>query len=148
MENIFENFVISVLKLYRIIQKIKNYEMREYGLKSVHVMCIYYLNENKEGLTFGELMRLTLEDKAVVSRSVKELSGKGFVKYDSKKYNSPVTLTEKGTEVAAKILEKADSAVKAGSADLTDGEREKFHNALKEVSVNLKQYYDHLENDE
>lgn len=144
MENIFENFVISVLKLYRSVQKIKNYEMREYGLKSVHVMCVYYLNECRNGLTSGELMRLTLEDKAAISRAVSQLKEKGYVEYDSAKYNSPIQLTDKGKEIAAAVLEKANRAVKAGSADFTEEERLLFYRALSEISENLKEYYNDL----
>ncbi len=144
MENVFENFVISVLKLYRCVQKIKNYEMREYGLKSVHVMCIYYLNESKKGLTSGELMRLTLEDKAAVSRAISQLREKGFVEYDSVKYNSPVMLTAKGVEIAESVLKKANRAVKAGSADFTEQERVQFYKSLNEISENLNNYYDNL----
>ena len=39
----FENFTLLIDKLGKIIQKIKNIEMKEYGLKAVHVMCIYQL---------------------------------------------------------------------------------------------------------
>lgn len=144
MENVFENFVISVLKLYRSVQKIKNYEMREYGLKSVHVMCIYYLNESGKGLTSGELMRLTLEDKAAISRAISQLREKGFVDYDSGKYNSPVILTAKGMEIAKSVLEKANRAVRAGSADFTEQERVQFYKSLNEISENLNNYYDNL----
>ena len=59
MEKIFENFTVSVLKLNKLVQRIKQFEMREYKLKSVHVMCVYYLNEHREGLTASELMSLT-----------------------------------------------------------------------------------------
>ena len=144
MEKIFENFVISVLKLHRLVQRIKNYEMREYGLKSIHVMCIYYLNEREEGLTSGELMRLTFEDKAAISRAVAQLKEKNMVEYDTGKHNSPVRLTEQGKTIAAAILEKSDRAVKAGSANMSEEERALFYKSLAEIADNLKEYYINL----
>ncbi len=143
MENVFENFVISVLKLYRSVQKIKNFEMREFGLKSVHVMCVYYLNESEKGLTSAELMRLTLEDKAAISRAVGQLKEKGFVKYEGT-YNSEIVLTEEGREIARSILEKAKRAVAAGSAHFTEEERLRFYSSMKEIADNLKVYYENL----
>ena len=141
MENVFENFVISVLKLYRTVQKIKNYEMSEYGLKSVHVMCIYYLVNSKDGLPCGELVRLTLEDKAAVSRAISQLREKGYVEYESGKYNSPVRLTEAGREIAQSVLGKANRAVEAVSMDFTDEERATFYKSLGEIAENLNEYY-------
>ena len=50
MEKIFENFTTNVLRMNKYVNKIKTYEMKEYGLKAIHVMCIYYLSENPNGL--------------------------------------------------------------------------------------------------
>lgn len=144
MENVFENFVISVLKLYRIVQKIKNYEMSEYGLKSVHVMCLYFLSLNDEGLASNELARLTLEDKAAISRAVGQLREKNFVEYDAGKYNAPVRLTEEGKRIAQAVMEKANRAVEAGSMDFTEEERVTFYKSLSDIAKNLNEYYDNL----
>ena len=144
MEKRFENFTISVMKLYRLVQRIKVHEMRDYGLKSVHVMCIYYLNERKEGLTAGELIALTFEDKAAISRALALLRDKNYIAYDANKYNALITLTEEGKKVAEYIDEKADSAVMAGSATLSDDERELCYRFLGEVSENLQEYYNEL----
>ncbi|MDE7380450.1 MAG: MarR family winged helix-turn-helix transcriptional regulator [Clostridia bacterium] len=144
MEKVFENFVISVLKLYRLVQRIKNYEMKEFGLKSIHVMCIYYLNESRDGLTSGELMRLTFEDKAAISRAVGQLCEKKYVTYDAGKYNSHVRLTHDGKVLAKTILEKSDRAVNAGRAEMTEEERQLFYKSLGEIAENLKNYYGNL----
>ncbi|MDE7082331.1 MAG: DUF4364 family protein [Clostridia bacterium] len=144
MEKIFENFTVSVLKLNRLVQRIKQYEMREYKLKSIHVMCIYYLNERRQGLTASELMRLTYEDKAAISRALRQLLDNGYVKYDVKKYNSVITLTDDGVKIAECINKKADKAVKAGSADFSEEERNFFYHSLAQITENLKNYYEEL----
>ncbi len=147
MEKIFEHFTISILKLNRLVQRIKQFEMREYRLKSIHVMCIYYLNEHHSGLTASELMRLTYEDKAAISRALRQLLDDGYVKYDVKKYNSVITLTDYGVQIAERINQKADKAVKAGSADFSEEERQFFYKSLAQITENLKNYYEELIND-
>lgn len=144
MEKQFEAFTVSILKINKLIQKIKQFEMREYDLKSIHVMCLYFLNERKEGLTASELMRLTLEDKAAISRALKLLHDNKFVEYDAKTYNAPIVLTGKGACAAKNIMKKADRAVAAGSADLSEEERLLFYKSLANIADNLKNYYDGL----
>lgn len=144
MEKIFENFTVSILKLNRLIQRIKQFEMREYKLKSIHVMCIYCLNEHPEGLTASELMRLIFEDKAAISRALRQLLEFGYVKYDVKKYNSLIVLTGEGLKVAEYISQKSEKAVKAGSADFNEEERAFFYKSLAQITENLKNYYGEL----
>lgn len=144
MENIFENFTITILKLNKLVQKIKNFEMQEYGLKTIHVMCVYCLNNHSEGLTASELTRLTLEDKAAISRALKALLEKGYVSYDPKKYSAIIRLTGKGKELASIICKKAEKAVSAGSYDFTDDQRNSFYKELGTIAVNLEKYYESL----
>lgn len=144
MINRFENFTITVLKLNKLIQKIKICEMRGYGLKAVHVMCIYYLDMNRNGLTASELAKLTLEDKAAISRALNLLREKGFVSYGSNKYNERVRLTETGEKASAYILEKADSAVNAAGGSVPDCEREIMYRSLGIIADNLEAYYQSL----
>lgn len=144
MENVFEVFTITVLKLNKLVQKIKNYEMREYGLKTIHVMCIYYLLRRPEGITASELTKVTLEDKAAISRALKTLREKEYISYDLKKYGSLIQLTDSGRELAALIAKKAEKAVNAGSYDFTDDERVSFYDELQAISLNLENYYNSL----
>ena len=146
MENIFENFTINILKLNKLVQKIKNYEMREYELKTIHDMCAYFLYNYPQGLTASELVRLTLEDKAAISRALKTMQDKGFIQYDNNKYNAPIQLTDDGRKLALAIGDKAERAVKAGSADLTDEERIFFYKNLSSIADQLEEYYCRLIN--
>ena len=144
MEDIFEHFTITILKLNKLVQKIKLYEMHGYDLKAIHVMCSYYLHRNPDGLTASELSKLTLEDKAAISRAIKDMHEKGFVKYDANKYNAPIVLTDEGIELAKIIERKAADAVKAGSYDFTDEQRLFFYKSLISISENLENYYAEL----
>ena len=144
MENIFENFTITILKLNKLVQKIKNFEMQEYDLKTIHVMCLYYLDNHPKGLTASELTKLTLEDKAAISRALKVLQEKGYAVYDPNKYNAEIRLTDAGKKLAAVIGKKADEAVSAGSYDFTEEQRSSFYRQLGTIAENLENYYNNL----
>ena len=148
MESIFENFTITILKLNKLVQKIKNYEMQEYDLKTIHVMCVYYLNNRPEGITASELTKLTLEDKGAISRALKTLQDKGYINYDPNKYNAVIQLTNEGRQLALEISEKAERAVRAGSYDFTGEERNSFYKELKTIAANLEVYYRALTNNQ
>lgn len=145
MDNIFENFTISILKLNKLVNKIKVHEMREYGLKAIHTMCIYYLGLNPDGgLTSSELARLTLEDKAAISRGLALLVEKGYVTYDQNKYGAKIYLTDSGKQLAKDVNDKCERAVSAGSAIKTEEELIFFYKALNAISKNLQEYYNSL----
>lgn len=144
MEKIFENFTITILKLNKLVHKIKNFEMQEYGLKTIHVMCVYYLNCHPDGITASELTKLTLEDKAAISRALKLLQEKGYASYDPNKYNAEIRLTDEGKKLADFISQKADRAVSAGSYDFTEEQRNSFYTQLLTIADNLENYYNGL----
>ena len=70
----FAQFTGAVLELHRCINRIKEAEMAEWGLRGSHVMCLYYLGRYEEGLTAAQLTALCKEDKAAVSRTVSQLA--------------------------------------------------------------------------
>lgn len=144
MDDVFENFTINILKLNKLVHKIKLAEMEEYGLKAIHVMCGYYLLKNPDGLTASEISRLAVEDKAALSRALATMREKDLVVYDPKTYSSVIVLTEQGKRFAEAVLQKADRAVEAGSADMSESERVAFYKTLGAIVDNLSSYYDEL----
>ncbi len=145
MQDSFENFSFYILEAGKLIHKIKNVEMKEFGLKAVHVMCIFYLNQNPQGVTETELARLTLEDKAAISRSIAELRNKEIVRAGEKRYNEPILLTAEGRRIAEYIASAADKAVMAGGDGLTAKEREIFYRAIGQINSNWRKYYERME---
>lgn len=144
MEDLFERFTVSILRLNKLVQRIKIYEIKKFGLKSIHVMCLYYLNCHPEGLTASELVKLTLEDKAAISRALATMREQGYAEYDSATHNADVRLTPKGKQLAEYIVGRAAAAVSAGSADFSAEQREFFYKSLVTISYNLEQYYNEL----
>ena len=144
MEERFETFTVLIAKINRSIRKIKNQEMAEYGLKSHHVSCLYYLHLF-DGLTAGDLCIRCEEDKATISRSLDYLEENGFVAtrpQGSKRYKTPTELTPKGTEAGQTIAEKVNGVLDQVSDALTEDERVSFYRNLAAISDSLDRIAD------
>lgn len=139
MESRFETFTGLITKIGRNVKKIKNREMAEYGLRSIHVSCLYYIGL-ADKITATELSERCEEDKATISRAVDYLEENGFVICESKsqkRYKSPIILTDSGREAAEKICEKVDLVLKRVSTVLTEEERVSFYKSLSVISDRL-----------
>ena len=139
MKERFETFTVLIAKISRNIRKIKNQEMSEYGLRSAHVSCLYYLYSAKY-LTATELCERCEEDKATISRALDYLEANEYISCESKfakRYKSPLTLTEKGKVVGKKIADKINSVLDEISVALTEEERISFYQSLAVISNGL-----------
>ena len=134
----FETFVIAITEIYKAIQKIKVQQMAELGLKGTHVMCLFFLKEHPYGLTSAELSQLCHEDKAAISRILKELNQKDLIFSEDKKYRSKINLTEKGIMVTNTMYEKIIKAVNLAAIGYSKEERDIFYRVLLQVAENLK----------
>ena len=138
----FEAFTTSVTKAYKCIQKIKLAEAGRIGLKANHVMCMYYLGKNPEGFTATELCKLCIEDKAAISRTIVDLTEKGFVKPDEadsgRKYRTRIILTPKGREINNQMNEAIAMGVSKASSSLNEDERENFYRVFSNITDNLE----------
>ena len=97
-ETRFEDFVGLISGLYKEIQRIKTSEGARLGLKGSDVMCLYYLERSKDGLTGADLARMAGVTRAAVSRTLAHLEEGGYVEVDDSgdaavKYRAPVRLT-------------------------------------------------------
>lgn len=145
MENRYEMFTVLIAKINRNIRKIKNQEMAEYNLKSPHISCLYFLYL-AGGLTATELCERCEEDKATISRSLDYLEKEGYLTCEvknTKRYKSPLILTEKGNNVARQIVAKVNRVLDDVGANLKDEEREIFYRSLNLISDNLEQVAKH-----
>lgn len=140
METRFEMFTVLIAKISRCIYKIKTEEMQEFNLKSSNVSCLYYLYK-KNNLTAKELCVMCGEDKANISRSLKHLENEGFISCQSrkqKKYQTALSLTEKGFTAGKFIAEKIDKILEEASVGLTEENRKIFYQSLTLIASNLE----------
>ena len=139
MQERFETFTVLINRISRNIRKIKNLEMAERGLRSGHVSCLYYLY-TQEGLTSTELCERCEEDKATISRCLVYLEENGYIVSragGTKRYKSPLYLTEQGKEVGKLIAEKIHWVLDEISGGLTEEERIAFYRSLAIISKSL-----------
>ena len=140
MKERFQTFTVLISKISRNIKKIKNQEMAEYGLRSVHVTCLYYLYA-QESLTATELCELCEEDKATISRGLDFLEENGYIVCETKqakRYKSALVLTDKGMEVGKKITDKINLVLDDICIDLTEEQRTEFYHSLEVISNSLE----------
>ncbi len=140
MEKRFQMFTVLIAKAGRCIRRIKTEEMAEFQLKSPHVSCLYYLYKTPS-LTAKELCDVCDEDKANVSRSVKYLEEQGYLYSHAKgqkRYQTPLELTQRGREIAARIAEKIDRVLAQVGAVLSEGDREIFYRSLIRITDHLQ----------
>lgn len=139
MQQRYETFTVLINRISRNVRKIKNQEMAEYDLRSVHISCLYHLYLS-DGLTATELCERCEEDKATISRGLDYLEQRGYLTCSSKsqkRYKSPLTLTDKGAEAGKKIADKIDGVLEQISDGLTEEERAAFYRSLAIVSDSL-----------
>ena len=137
MNQRFQSFVTGITVCYKYIQRIKSMEMTELGLKGTHVMCLFFLYQNPEGLTAAKLCQLCAEDKAAISRTLAFLQQEGYLLSTGHRYRAVLTLTEKGTQTAQQLEKLIGQWVGFGGDGLTEAERAAFYKALSHISDNL-----------
>lgn len=144
MQDRFETFATTITAIYRCIQKIKDRDMTALGLKGTHVMCLYILGKQPDGLTAAQLCDLCGEDKAAISRTVSELSEKNYIKLEvqpqKRAYRARIRLTEQGKKAIRYINDRINSALEAVGTGLNEAQRSEFYQALTHIADNLKQY--------
>ena len=140
VEDRYQTFTSLILNISRCIQKIKNSEVVEFGMKGKHVQCLFFLYKYSEGLTLMQLCEFCDEDKGAMSRTVKELIGKGLVyvaENSMQKYRNPIKLTEKGRSNAGIVSEKISHVVLSAGQGLTEPDRKVFYQSLNLILKNL-----------
>ncbi len=140
MRERYQLFTTLIANVNRNIKRIKIEEMSEFGLKSIHVSCLYYLHRDG-GLTAKQLCEVCEEDKANVSRCVEYLEENGFIKArpkDGKRYKASLELTEKGQSTAEVINSKVSKILDEVSAGVSDTEREILYRSLGIICDNLQ----------
>ena len=145
MQERFETFTVLINRISRNIRKIKNQEMAEHNLRSVHISCLYYLYQ-AHGMTATDLCERCEEDKATISRALDYLEQNGYLTCETqaaKRYKSPLVLTEKGRTVGRQIADKIQAVLDAVSAALSEEERVAFYRSLSIISENLEAVLNH-----
>lgn len=142
MSDRFKDFTHLIANVGRTINRIKNIEMKQFGLKGTQVNCLFYLYESDGKMTAREICIKSAEDKGAISRELKELEESGFIESENdenkKKYNCKLKLTEKGNEVAQYIEKKIDSILNYDKNFISDEELSGFYKTFNKIYDNLR----------
>lgn len=139
----FYRFVLLIDGVHKCIQKLRFDTAPYFGVKSVHIFWIYELMAHPEGLNAAELASRSMISRSLVSREIEELLKDGYIVMQEtargkrKNYNSRITLTEKGKELATMIMGEGMKVQNAASAGISDEELASFYNTLEKLHQNL-----------
>lgn len=139
MQERFVMFTTLIANISRSIFRMKSEVMSEFDLRSSHVSCLYYLHHGM-AKSSAELCRVCDEDKANVSRAVKELEERGMIvrQRDSRgRRSGRLAITDEGREIAIFITEQIENILAVLDGAATEEERRIMYKALSGISTRL-----------
>lgn len=139
----FEKLALLIDGIHKSIHKMKVEAAPALGVKAVHVFWVYELMIHPEGLTATELAAKSMIDRSLVSREIEILKGGGYISQDKpeegakRNYNTKFALTEKGKELADRILGYVKYVQETVDAGISAEELESFYATLTKLSDNF-----------
>lgn len=138
----FELLVVLTNNILKSIQRLKMSKMRLYDLTGAHTNCICRLERaGAEGMTQLELVQQEMMDASQISRVLRELMDKKYVKVDGEdgRYRRRYSLTETGLEIAKEIRDMISEISGFVMQGISMEEREVFYQALNRISGRLSE---------
>lgn len=138
----FETFACMTGSATKTIQRFKSQKMKKYGLTSAHTNCMCWLEHaGEEGLTQTELVRQEMMDPSQVSRVLRELEAKGYVRLGGEegRYRRRYSLTAEGREIAREICSIIEEIRGFVIRDISAEEQEIFYRVYGKICEGLKQ---------
>lgn len=147
----FYLFVLRINCISKYINKLKFEFAPQIGVKNVHIFWIYELYTHPEGLTASELASRAMISRSLISREIENLMEGGYIQVqlnaDGKRvnYNSHITLTEKGLQLAKSITQKGMEVQNRVSEGISEEDLVIFYGTLEKMQNNLKMITDEWE---
>lgn len=136
----FLRFSFAIDQIAKNLQKIKNEKLARFGLRSMHLMCLFQLDIHPDGLTGTELARRCQVDKAFVSRVTGDLCQVDYVSYSNREvshYNNKFILTEAGRNVMTQVRLILADAVEQVTAGISEEQLLQFYSILEQLDNGL-----------
>jgi DNA-binding MarR family transcriptional regulator len=138
----FREFSGLVSRAEKALQRVKTENVKDYGLRGVHVSCLLALHERPEGLTATELVSVCGVDRAQISRVTAELRGLDLVCEASpgprRRYRGALELTEEGRAAAAEMAGIVDEKLQRVSGDIPPEELTVFYRVFGAIVERLE----------
>ena len=110
--------------------------MKKFDLSISHTNCLYRLaGAGAQGLNQMELVRLEMMDASQVSRVMRELIDKGYVKLSGEegRYRRRYLLTEKGAEIAQEVQKEVAEIQDYVSGGIPESELRVFYKVFQMI---------------
>lgn len=138
----FREFSGLVSRAEKALQRVKTENVKDYGLRGVHVSCLLALHKRPEGLTATELASVCGVDRAQISRVTAELRGLDLVCEASpgprRRYRGALELTEEGRAAAAEMAGIVDEKLQRVSGDIPPEELTVFYRVFGAIVERLE----------
>ena len=138
----FREFSGLVSRAEKALPRVKTENVKDYGLRGVHVSCLLALHERPEGLTATELASVCGVDRAQISRVTAELRGLDLVCEASpgprRRYRGALELTEEGRAAAAEMAGIVDEKLQRVSGDIPPEELTVFYRVFGAIVERLE----------
>ena len=138
----FREFSGLVSRAEKALQRVKTENVKDYGLRGVHVSCLLALHERPEGLTATELASVCGVDRAQISRVTAELRGLDLVCEASpgprRRNRGALELTEEGRAAAAEMAGIVDEKLQRVSGDIPPEELTVFYRVFGAIVDRLE----------
>ena len=142
MEKIrFEKFTLLIDGIHKSVNKIKVDTAPLFGVKGVHVLWVYELLLNPNGLTATELAARSMVNRSLVSREIEELKKGDYIsstKDGATRYNEKFSLTESGRALADKICREILFVQDTVDVGITEDELISFYSTLEKLHTNFE----------
>ncbi|MBQ8432157.1 MAG: MarR family transcriptional regulator [Clostridia bacterium] len=140
----FSFFVLRINAISKYINKLKFDFAPCFGIKNVHIFWIYELHTHPEGLTASELASRNMISRSLISREIEDLLDRGYIQMEKNtrgkriSYNSRITLTESGKQLALSISKKGLEIQNRVSEGVSEHDLIIFYNTMEKMYNNLK----------
>lgn len=139
----FKKFTLLIDGIHKSIHNLKITIAPHLGVKGVHVLWVWELLKNPDGLTAAELAMRSMVNRSLVSREIEELREGGYVVLEldgGNKYNGKLRLTEKGRELAESIGGEVVRIQDAVDEGISEEELDAFYLTLEKLNNNFLKY--------
>ncbi len=136
----FLTFYRGISGIVRDIKRKEMSYMRGCGLRSVHLRCLIRIRASEGGLGAVEISRDCEMDKALISRTLRELCDGGFLESRPRgrgAYKRVFLLTEKSERIMADFDRDISEYVAAARGGISNEELEIFYKVLFMLGRNI-----------
>lgn len=137
----YVRFCIAIEHMAKTLRRYKNEKLSEFGLRGMHLMFLFQLDKEKEGLTVSELAVSCAVDKGFISRATSDLIAKGYVEYKNKvgsRYRNKIILTDLGRHVMDQLNSVIDTTISLVTDEVSAEDFVTFYKVLDSIEKNLE----------